>query len=138
MGNRRTFWDYNEMGLFFYSREAYDLAISEFKLAVRAAIFPMATLHINLGAAYLGKKLYREARGSLEQGLALEPDNQKGHWLLAKTLQATGAPTEALAEFERAYDLDPNSAVGQSAHEDIVALRSSHPDSTQAPHGTPR
>lgn len=137
MGKRRTFWDYNEMGLYFYSREAYDLAISELKLAVRAAFFPMATLHINLGAAYLGKKMHREARGSLEQGLALDPDNQKGHWFLAKTLKAIGALAEALAEFELAYSLDPSSPEGQSAHEEIVALRVSHPDLTRAPHGRP-
>ncbi len=138
MGKRRTFWDYNEMGLYFYGRQAYDFAISEFKHAALAAIFPMAALHVNLGAAYLGKKMHREARAALEQGLALDPKSQKGHWFLAKTLKATGALAEALAEFELAYSLDPSSPEGQLAHEEIAALRGSQPDLAQALYGRPR
>jgi hypothetical protein len=50
MDKRRSLWSDNEMGLFFYSREVYDLAIGEFKRASTMALFPIAALHVNLGA----------------------------------------------------------------------------------------
>jgi len=28
---QRSFWDYNEMGIYFYTRQAYDLAVAEFE-----------------------------------------------------------------------------------------------------------
>ena len=115
-----SFWDYNEKGLYFYKRQAYDLAIAEFERAVGAATFPLAALDINLGAAYLGKRMYTEARARLEKGLALDPDSQMGHWLLAQTLQATGAAFEARAEFEEAYMLDPDSPEGRVAEEELL------------------
>ena len=110
------------MGLFFYSREAYDLAIGEFRRALKIALFPMAGLHVNLGAAYLGKKMYAEAQASLLTGLRLEPDNQKAHWFLARTLQIIGRLEEAAAEFEKARAIDPESPEGRQAQEELRAL----------------
>jgi tetratricopeptide (TPR) repeat protein len=124
MRKRRSLWSYNEMGLFFYSREAYDLAIAEFKRALAMELFPIAALHVNLGAAYLGKKMHAEARVCLLQALKIEPDNQKGHWLLAQTLKATGQRSDALAEFERAYAIAPETPTAANAREEIRALRS--------------
>jgi tetratricopeptide (TPR) repeat protein len=121
------------MGLFFYSREAYDLAIAEFKRALQVALFPMAALHVNLGAAYLGKKMYVEARASLLTALRLEPGNQKAHWFLARTFQGTGALQEAVAELERTRAINPESPEGRQAQEELRALsgsiaRSAHGD----------
>ena len=126
MAKRRTLWDYNEMGLYFYGREAYDLAIGEFKRALKAAFYPIAALHINLGAAYLGKKMYADARAHLSKGLALEPRNQKAHWFLAQTLKATGGSSEALTEFERTWTINPDSVEGRRAREEIRVLTPSH------------
>jgi len=117
MAKRRTLWDYNEMGLYFYGREAYDLAIRDFKRAVRAAFYPIATLHVNLGAAYLGKKMYADARVHLLKGLALDPHHQKAHWFLAQTLRATGTASQAVAEFERTWTINPDSAEGRQGRE---------------------
>lgn len=125
MPTRRTLWDYNEMGVFFYSREAYDLAIAEFKRALKAALFPVATLHVNLGAAYLGKKMYVEARACFARGLTLEPSNQKAHLLLARTLAGMGLLSDALVELERTRTLLPESQEGREAAEEIRALSSS-------------
>jgi len=33
MREQPSFWDYNEKGLYFYKRQAYDLAIAEFEKA---------------------------------------------------------------------------------------------------------
>jgi len=126
MRKRRTLWDYNNMGLYFYSREAYDLAIGEFKRALKAAFYPTAALHVNLGAAYLGKKMYADARAHLVKGLALDPRNQKAHWFLAQTLKATGASSEALTEFERTWTINPDSEEGRQAREAIRVLSASH------------
>jgi tetratricopeptide (TPR) repeat protein len=113
------------MGLFFYSREAYDLAISEFKRALQASLFPVAALHVNLGAAYLGKKMYGEARACFLRGLALEPNNQKGHWLLGRTLAGMGLVSDALVELERTRALKPESPEGKQAADEIRVLSSS-------------
>lgn len=122
MRRRRTVWDYNEMGVFFYNRGAYDLAISELKLALMSATVPLAVLHVNLGAAYLGKKLYAEAEAALRRGLAIDPRSQNGHFFLAGVLRETGRAREALAQFERARALDPGSPRGQAAAEEIRCL----------------
>jgi len=122
MRKRRTVWDLNEMGVFFYSRGAYDLAISELKLALMAAPAPTAVLHVNLGAAYLGKKMYAEAEAALRRGLAIDPQSQNGHFLLGRLLCETRREREALAEFEQARALDPDSPRAQAAAEEIRCL----------------
>lgn len=128
---RLSFWDHNDKGLSFYRWRAYALAIAEFERAVSAATVPLAALHINLGAAYLAEKLYREARASLERGLALAQDDQKGHWFLARVLVADGMRFEALAELERTSALDPDSPEGRSAEAEIARLR--HARQSQPP-----
>jgi tetratricopeptide (TPR) repeat protein len=120
---RRTVCDYNEMGVFFYGRGAYDLAISQFKLALMSALFPMPALHINLGAAYLGKKMYPEAEAELRRGLAIDPRSQNGHTLLGRLLRQTGRDVEALAEFERVCELDPETPEAKSAEEEVRCLK---------------
>jgi tetratricopeptide (TPR) repeat protein len=130
MPKRRTVWDYNEMGVFFYSREAYDLAISEFRRALKSARYPIAVLHVNLGGAYLGRKMYAEAEAALRCGLAIDPRSQNGHALLARLLLETRKEQEALEEFERARALDPDSPQGRSVAEEIRHLKAREPCQT--------
>jgi tetratricopeptide (TPR) repeat protein len=127
MPKRRTVWDYNEMGVFFYSHGAYDLAISELKLALMSALYPIAALHVNLGAAYLGKKAYAEAEASLRRGLAIDPRSQNGHALPGRLLRQTGREREAVEAFERARALDPDSSEGRSAAEEVRRLQGRDP-----------
>ncbi len=132
MRTPRSFWEHNEKGVYFYRRQAYDLAIAELERAVSAAVFPLAVLYINLGAAYLGNRMYPEALASLEKGLGLDPDNQRGHWFLARTLKATGAVAEAVVEFEQAWVLDPDSPEGRAAEEDVLSLHVSAASSARS------
>jgi tetratricopeptide (TPR) repeat protein len=127
MPKRRTVWDYNEMAVFFYSRGAYDLAISELRRALRSALSPSAVLHVNLGAAYLGKKAYAEAEASLRRGLAIDSRSQIGHALLGRLLRETGRERDAIAAFERARALDPDSPEGRSADAAIHRLKAREP-----------
>jgi Tfp pilus assembly protein PilF len=120
-------WNYNEMGVFFYSRGAYDLAISEFKHALKASLFPVPQVHMNLGAAYLGKKLYTEAEAALRESVRLDPNCQKARMLLARALLAHGDRARALQEFERAHALDPATEQGHVAADEIRRLRASKP-----------
>jgi tetratricopeptide (TPR) repeat protein len=121
MPRRRTPWDLNEMGLYFYGREAYDLAIGEFKRALAGMLFQTPVIHVNLGAAYLGKKMYAEARASLLTALKLEPNNQQAHWLLAQAFQAIGLLAETHAELERTQAINPDSPEGRRAREALRA-----------------
>lgn len=127
MPKRRTVWNYNEMGVFFYSRGAYDLAISEFKHALKASLFPVPQVHMNLGAAYLGKKLYTEAEAALRESVRLDPKSQMARMLLARTLLARGDRAQALQEFERAHAVGPATEQGQVAADEIRRLRASEP-----------
>lgn len=123
MGKRATAYDHNEIGLFFYSREAYDLAIAEFRLALRITLAPSASLYVNLGAAYLGKKMYAEAANALRLGLRLDPRNARGHWFLGQALLGAGELTAALAEYERVGHSEPDATLARSAEEAIERLR---------------
>ena len=122
MSRRPTAQDHNALAIFFYSRGAYDLAIAELTRAMRLARRPDPALHVNLGAAYLGKEMHAEARACFQRALALNPGSQKARWLLARTLRETGALAAALAEFERASRLDPASPEGRGAAEEARAL----------------
>lgn len=130
--NAPSFWDHNEKGLSLCRRRAYAEAIEEFERAVSAATIPLATLDINLGGAYLGSRRYAEARAWLEKGLTLDPDNQMGHWLLARVLAATGSLFEALAELEQTHALDPASPEGRLAEAELRRLWGGPP-----PHPSP-
>lgn len=91
MGRRPTARDHNALGVFFYSRQAYDLAKAELTRAMRIARRPSPMLHVNLGAAYLGKKMHAEAHACFQRALALDPGYQKARWFLARTLKEVGA-----------------------------------------------
>jgi len=59
---------------------------------------------------------------SLRRGLAIDPRSQNGHFLLASLLRETRREREALAEFEQARALDPDSPRAQAAAEEIRCL----------------
>jgi tetratricopeptide (TPR) repeat protein len=117
-----TFWQYNEWGVCLYNRGCYDDAITELRKAVGACAFPLAVLHVNLGAAYLRSGMYREARESLEEGLYTNPDDQAGHVLLGQALLAMGETGAARTEFDRAWQLNPDSPEGRAAEEGLGRL----------------
>lgn len=119
---RWTFWDYNDLGIRFFNRRAYDLAVGAFTRAVHTAGFPLSALDINLGAAYFGRGKYEEARAWLEKGLAIDPEIQEGHWFLARVLKQKGLVPEALVEFKRVYALDSESPEGRRAEQEIACL----------------
>jgi len=118
-----TFWDYNQRGVSFYNRGQYARAIAELRRAVRASSFPLAVLHVNLGAAYLRSGLYGQARAALVEGLRANPDDQTGHLFLGQTLLATGETGAARREFEHARQLNPDSPEGRAAEDELGRLR---------------
>lgn len=123
MGKLATAYDHNEMGLFFYSREAYDLAIGEFQRALPMALVPSAAMYLNLGAAYVGKKMYAEAATALRRGLRLDPGHQRAHWFLAQALLGAGDAAGALGEFERVRESEADPALARSAEGAIERLQ---------------
>jgi Tfp pilus assembly protein PilF len=75
-----------------------------------------------LGAAYLRTGRFEKARGALVDGLALDPDDRAGHWLLGQVLEAQGEFLDARDEFAIAAGLDPDSPEGRSAEDAIARL----------------
>jgi Tfp pilus assembly protein PilF len=89
-------WSANEMGGFFYSRGAYDLAISEFKRALKLLVFPVPQGHMNLGAAFLEKKMCAEAEAEGDQPRGLSASRRVGRVALCHVM-ATGRLTRRSA-----------------------------------------
>jgi tetratricopeptide (TPR) repeat protein len=65
---------YNALGFAYFCKDQYDLAIKNYKEAVRLAP-DYVTAFNNLGHAYESKKLISQSLESYEQALKIEPNN---------------------------------------------------------------
>jgi tetratricopeptide (TPR) repeat protein len=66
---------HNALGYAYFGQEQYDLAIRQYKEAIKLEPEYVMAMN-NLGHAYEQKKLMGQALGIYEQALALEPDNE--------------------------------------------------------------
>ncbi|HEY9752908.1 MAG TPA: tetratricopeptide repeat protein [Coleofasciculaceae cyanobacterium] len=65
---------YNALGFSYFAQEQYDLAIRQYKEALKADPTYTTALN-NLGHAYERKQLTSQALAAYDQALAIEPDN---------------------------------------------------------------
>ena len=113
------------MGVFFYSRRLYDLAIDEFARALRY-LPESATVHYNMGGALFGKGRLAEAEAEFRAALALDPGHLEAGYFLGLTMRERGRPAEALQEMERVWRAcpqDPFHRLRREAREQIAILR---------------
>jgi tetratricopeptide (TPR) repeat protein len=66
---------YNALGFAYFAQEQYDLAIKQYKEAVKLSA-DYATAFNNLGHAYEKKQLMTQALEAYEQALAIAPENE--------------------------------------------------------------
>jgi tetratricopeptide (TPR) repeat protein len=66
-----------------------------------------AAAYCNLGWGYYGRRQYAEAAEAFRQALALDRNLIDGHYGLGLTLKESGAPPQAIAEFEAVVKLAP-------------------------------
>ena len=66
-----------------------------------------ATLHEDLGVAYLQQSDLNHAMEQFRAGLAVEPDNPQLHYDLGLALKLKDNPDAAIPEFKQAETLDP-------------------------------
>lgn len=120
-----SFWDHNARGVRAHGDALHEQAGGELEEAVHLASIRLSAPLINSGGAYVRSGRHEKARAALVDGLALDPDDQAGHWLLGLTLEALGEIFDARAEFEATVELDPDSPEGRSGEQAIVRLRAS-------------
>ena len=133
MGRRRsTASEHNIMGVYFHSREAYDLALIELEKARRLA--PQSpVIHYNLGAAYFGKKDLDRCLAALKVALDLDPQHLKAHLLFSFVLEAQGLYEDSHRELTWVIERDPLSTSGRQAKEALVNLQSKSHGAPQSP-----
>ncbi len=100
----------NLAGLIYLKKSDFDSALEYFKDAVGG--FPCAEYFQNLGLAYYGKKIYKEAMDCFSKAIDFEPDNAefiRNFAMLAKKAEQTDKGIEF---FHKCLELEPKDTVG--------------------------
>jgi protein O-GlcNAc transferase len=113
---RATLAEQLRLGVYFFNSGAIDLAIAQFTAATKRAPH-LATVWMNLGAAYLEKKDLAHADESLQRALNLRPDFAAAHYHLAQVCEARGENERAKECYQRAAELSPHTDLGRHALE---------------------
>ena len=119
---RPTVYDLNVLGVSFYQSRAYDLAIVQFKEALRLAP-ELPSLHFNLGGAYYGKGRLSDAEREFRATLDVAPDHVGAHWFRGICLARLGRLTDALQEFEWVVGHSIGTREARTAREEIAIIR---------------
>jgi eukaryotic-like serine/threonine-protein kinase len=105
-------------------------AFPKAKLAAERAVgldSSLAEAHASLGYAYmLNEYDWRGAKAELERAVILNPNYATGHQWYAEYLRATGQVAAAVAELERARELDPLSRIIADELSYYLALNGRH------------
>ena len=82
----------------------FDRAVAEVSRAVE--LDPVSPIiHSDLGSVYIGARRYDEAMKQIHTALELDPQFYWAHRNLAVALELTGAPENAIAEYQKALEL---------------------------------
>lgn len=95
------------LGVIYHRRGEYELAEASYAAALR--VDPrLFRAWLNLGALGLARRDYRRARRAYAEAVRLRPEEIAARQGLARALQGLGRPSDALVEWQAAYELDPS------------------------------
>lgn len=102
------------LALAYVKTAEYAKAISEFEgyLAVNPKD---AAIHASLAEIYLASQEYASAIGTLEKAVNIDPGNQRYRYLYGLALQERGRRKDAVDQFKKTIQLDPNSEYDKNA-----------------------
>jgi Tfp pilus assembly protein PilF len=103
---------HNNVGWAYYNQRDYNRALEHYKMAV--FLKPsLCVAHNNMGLTYLALNARLEASESFQSAIDKCPENYaEPHLHLGKMMLEDGHP-KARAEFERCYELEPESTLGR-------------------------
>jgi tetratricopeptide (TPR) repeat protein len=85
----------------------YDLAIQQYKDALKEAKKPLFAAHINIGFALRQKKEYNVAIESYKQAIAIRPQDYRGYFGLAEASYSKGDYPAAEEGYRNAIEVSP-------------------------------
>jgi protein O-GlcNAc transferase len=97
------------IGMIFYQRKKYDVAISYIQKALQYAPHNFH-LHNNLGTAYKAEKKLDEAIASYQKALQFNPQYADAYNNLGTALQEKRLPDDAITFYQKALQLNPRYA----------------------------
>lgn len=116
-------FEHNQLGVTFFQSGAIDLAIEQFRLALKRAPW-VSSYWLNLGIALLDKDVLGEAQSALEHAMALQPDSQSAYYHLAQLYKKLGNEQAVRTAYEKAIEINPHTYL---AHRACEYLEDWHP-----------
>ena len=117
---------YNNLGNILADRHDFDRAVELYEKALAMKPEGVADVMSNLGDAYRRKGALVKARRTLEEAIAVDPDNAGHYERLGLVDRAAGNDSSALIYFEKAISLNPKSSKPRVELGEILAERGHH------------
>jgi Flp pilus assembly protein TadD len=112
----------NALGAYFYRLGELDLAIAQFRAAVRKA--PHHTIYwTNLGTALMDAGDLVGAEEALHRALRLRPNHQAALFALGQLADLRGQPDQARVYYQQVVEIDATSRFGERAEEKLSGWR---------------
>lgn len=115
-------FEHNQLGVTFFQSGAVDLAIEQFRLAIKRRSW-VPSYWLNLGIALLDKGVLDEANSALERALALQPDSQSAYYHLAQLYKKRGDESAVRNAYEKTIELGPRTYFADRAREYLQGWR---------------
>ena len=128
---------YVNMGVLYDDRGRLGDAVKMYESAI-AANREDVLAHAHVAYVLYRLKNYGRAWEYLERALAIDPDHPQPHFYLAIFFWDSGMLREALAEWERVIELEPDGMLADRAREHIVLLRRAFTEPPRSGETTPQ
>ncbi len=116
-------FEHNQLGVTFFQSGAVDLAIEQFRRALKRAPW-VPSYWLNLGIALLDKGVLDEAQSALQRAIKLQPDSQSGYYHLAQLYKKLGNEQAVQSAYKKAIEINPHTYL---AHRACEYLEDWHP-----------
>jgi len=109
----------SNLGVALIGQGKFDEAVTEFQVAVQHR--PDSAMHKNLAVALVFNGEFEQAIKHYTESIRLEPANAHTHYLLGNALRAQGRAAEAIAEYRKTLELDPQHERAKTALEQVLS-----------------